>query len=44
MGGPEVVWRGGRLDHTDDSDVPPNGRLPDAALGITRYQIHMYET
>lgn len=34
MGGPDVPWQGGRLDHTDDSNVPPNGRLPDAAQGI----------
>ncbi|BFZ63510.1 heme peroxidase [Saitoella coloradoensis] len=33
MGGPRVAWRGGRLDHTDDSNVPPNGRLPDASQG-----------
>jgi cytochrome c peroxidase len=30
MGGPVIPWRPGRLDVTDDSKVPPNGRLPDA--------------
>lgn len=33
MGGPDIPWVGGRLDHTDDSNVPPNGRLPDASKG-----------
>ncbi|ETS86722.1 heme-binding peroxidase [Pestalotiopsis fici W106-1] len=33
MGGPEVQWQGGRTDFTDDSKVPPRGRLPDAAQG-----------
>ena len=33
MGGPDIPIKFGRLDHTDDSDVPPNGRLPDAAKG-----------
>lgn len=33
MGGPDVPIKFGRLDHTDDSNVPPNGRLPDGAKG-----------
>jgi len=33
MGGPEIPWREGRVDYTDDKKVPPNGRLPDAAKG-----------
>ncbi|KAI0025962.1 heme peroxidase [Xylariomycetidae sp. FL0641] len=33
MGGPSVDWRGGRTDFTDDSRVPPRGRLPDGAQG-----------
>ena len=33
MGGPDVPIKFGRLDETDDSNVPPNGRLPDGALG-----------
>jgi hypothetical protein len=35
MGGPFIPWRPGRRDHVDASKVPPNGRLPDAAQGIT---------
>lgn len=33
MGGPQIKWRGGRTDFTDDSKVPPRGRLPDGAKG-----------
>ncbi len=33
MGGPDVAWRGGRTDFTDESKVPPRGRLPDGAQG-----------
>lgn len=33
MGGPKVPWKPGRIDYPDDSNVPPNGRLPDGALG-----------
>jgi len=33
LGGPVVPWKPGRKDKTDDSDVPPNGRLPDAEKG-----------
>ncbi|KAL2400166.1 Cytochrome c peroxidase, mitochondrial [Exophiala dermatitidis] len=33
MGGPEVSWRGGRTDFTDDSKCPPRGRLPDGSKG-----------
>lgn len=30
MGGPQIDWRPGRVDR-DESDCPPQGRLPDAA-------------
>ncbi|KAK5947098.1 hypothetical protein PMZ80_001244 [Knufia obscura] len=33
MGGPEIRWRGGRTDFTDDNKIPPRGRLPDGAQG-----------
>ncbi|KAK6083030.1 Cytochrome c peroxidase, mitochondrial [Seiridium cupressi] len=33
MGGPDVKWQGGRTDFTDDSKIPPRGRLPDGAQG-----------
>ncbi|CAG8765107.1 17235_t:CDS:2, partial [Acaulospora colombiana] len=33
MGGPMIPWKPGRKDATDDLNVPPNGRLPDAAQG-----------
>ncbi|GAA99307.1 uncharacterized protein L969DRAFT_60670 [Mixia osmundae IAM 14324] len=31
MGGPKIEWKAGRTDFTDDSKVPPRGRLPDGA-------------
>lgn len=31
MGGPQIRWRGGRTDFTDDSKVPARGRLPDGS-------------
>lgn len=33
MGGPAIQWKGGRTDFTDDSKIPPRGRLPDGAQG-----------
>lgn len=33
MGGPKVEWKPGRVDYVDEKNVPPNGRLPDGALG-----------
>ncbi|PRT52459.1 Putative cytochrome c peroxidase, mitochondrial [Wickerhamiella sorbophila] len=33
MGGPKIQWKPGRVDYADDSNVPPNGRLPDGAQG-----------
>eukprot|EP01090_Pellita_catalonica_P011374 TRINITY_DN2299_c0_g1_i2.p1 TRINITY_DN2299_c0_g1~~TRINITY_DN2299_c0_g1_i2.p1 ORF type:complete len:370 (-),score=63.72 TRINITY_DN2299_c0_g1_i2:52-1128(-) len=33
MDGPHINWRPGRIDATDESACPPNGRLPDAAQG-----------
>ncbi|RMD43185.1 hypothetical protein DV735_g1943, partial [Chaetothyriales sp. CBS 134920] len=33
MGGPDIKWRGGRTDFTDDSKVVPRGRLPDGSKG-----------
>ncbi|RYP81819.1 hypothetical protein DL770_005774 [Monosporascus sp. CRB-9-2] len=42
MGGPEVAWRGGRTDFTDDSHVPPSGRLPDGAQGADHLRLIFY--
>jgi peroxiredoxin len=33
MGGPHINWKPGRIDYVDESNVPPNGRLPDGAKG-----------
>ena len=33
MGGPSIPFAYGRVDFTDESKVPPNGRLPNASLG-----------
>jgi cytochrome c peroxidase len=33
-GGPKIPFRLGRADFNDDSQVPPNGRLPDGAQGV----------
>lgn len=33
MGGPHISWRGGRTDFTDDTKIPPRGRLPDGSKG-----------
>ncbi|KAK4971922.1 hypothetical protein LTR66_011367 [Elasticomyces elasticus] len=33
MGGPDIQWLPGRTDFTDDSKLPPRGRLPDGAQG-----------
>ncbi|EXJ77635.1 heme-binding peroxidase [Capronia epimyces CBS 606.96] len=33
MDGPEIAWRGGRTDFTDESRCPPRGRLPDGTKG-----------
>jgi catalase (peroxidase I) len=33
MGGPHIEWTGGRRDKGNEVDCPPQGRLPDAALG-----------
>ncbi|KAK7903355.1 hypothetical protein LTR67_001374 [Exophiala xenobiotica] len=33
MDGPDISWQGGRTDFTDDSRVPPRGRLPDGSKG-----------
>jgi peroxiredoxin len=42
MGGPDVPIKFGRLDHTDDSNVPPNGRLPDATQGTNHLRDVFY--
>lgn len=42
MGGPDIPIRFGRLDHTDDSNVPPNGRLPDGAKGTNHLRDIFY--
>ena len=31
MGGPNIRWKGGRTDFTEDSKVPSRGRLPDGS-------------
>lgn len=33
MGGPKVYWKPGRVDYPTEENTPPNGRLPDGALG-----------
>ncbi|KAF7724106.1 heme peroxidase [Apophysomyces ossiformis] len=33
MGGPHIPWTGGRRDKHSVEDCPPQGRLPDGALG-----------
>ena len=42
MGGPDIPIKFGRLDHTDDSNVPPNGRLPDGAKGTNHLRDVFY--
>ncbi|KAI8958728.1 heme peroxidase [Daldinia sp. FL1419] len=42
MGGPEIAWQGGRTDFTDDSKVPPRGRLPDGAQGADHLRFVFY--
>jgi len=32
-GGPKIPFKFGRVDHTDETRCPPNGRLPDATKG-----------
>lgn len=36
MGGPAIKWRPGRTDTSDESRVPPNGRLPGADKGADK--------
>ena len=33
LGGPDIPWKGGRVDSIDPKDVTPDGRLPDADKG-----------
>mmetsp|Transcript_26224 Transcript_26224/g.66206 ORF Transcript_26224/g.66206 Transcript_26224/m.66206 type:complete len:201 (+) Transcript_26224:120-722(+) len=33
LGGPEIPWRGGRVDAVNPREVPPEGRLPEADKG-----------
>ncbi|KAH8588983.1 heme peroxidase [Bisporella sp. PMI_857] len=42
MGGPDIPWRGGRTDYVDDSKLPPQGRLPDAAQGSDHIRFIFY--
>lgn len=35
LGGPEMPWKGGRVDAMDPKDVTPDGRLPDADKVVT---------
>lgn len=42
MDGPPIPWKGGRTDFTDDSKVPPRGRLPDGAQGADHIRYIFY--
>ncbi|KAJ3363752.1 cytochrome c peroxidase [Allomyces arbusculus] len=46
MGGPKVPWTPGRTDKTEATvkatDIPPNGRLPDAAQGASHVRDVFY--
>lgn len=42
MGGPNVPWSPGRVDKPDGSHCPPDGRLPDAALGAAHIRSVFY--
>ncbi|KAI1770337.1 heme peroxidase [Hypoxylon cercidicola] len=42
MGGPVIDWRSGRTDFTDDSKLPPRGRLPDGAQGADHLRFIFY--
>ncbi len=34
LGGPHIVWKGGRKDSSDPDDASPDGRLPDAGVCV----------
>jgi cytochrome c peroxidase len=43
--GPKIHWRSGRIDKKSDvnaSEIPPNGRLPDAAQGASHLREVFY--
>ncbi|CAJ2505478.1 Uu.00g128720.m01.CDS01 [Anthostomella pinea] len=42
MGGPAIHWAGDRTDFTDESKVPPRGRLPDGAQGAEHLRFIFY--
>ncbi|KAK9460307.1 heme peroxidase [Lipomyces oligophaga] len=42
MNGPKIPWKPGRIDDDDDSYVPKNGRLPDAAQGAAHIRSVFY--
>jgi catalase (peroxidase I) len=42
LGGPSIDWRAGRTDYTNPKNVPPNGRLPDAAQGAAHLRDVFY--
>ncbi|KAJ3412043.1 hypothetical protein HDV05_001373 [Chytridiales sp. JEL 0842] len=46
MGGPTIPWKGGRSDKDEKKvtvkDIPPNGRLPDAAQGASHIRDVFY--
>lgn len=45
MGGPQIPWKGGRVDFTNDSlpsMAPPNGRLPDASKSASHLRDVFY--
>ena len=33
MGGPKIEWKSGRMDSTDERDIPPDYRLPSPDMG-----------
>ncbi|ODQ63092.1 mitochondrial putative cytochrome c peroxidase [Nadsonia fulvescens var. elongata DSM 6958] len=41
-GGPSAPWSPGRKDYEDALNVPPNGRLPDGALGAQHFRDIFY--
>lgn len=42
MGGPDIEWKAGRTDFTDESKIPPRGRLPDGAQGADHIRFIFY--
>jgi cytochrome c peroxidase len=46
MGGPDIPWKGGRIDKNakfiEPKDIPQNGRLPDASQGSSHLRDIFY--